>query len=437
MKSVNYSNSIPCTDDFDIAVCGGGVAGFCAAIAAARMGAKTCIIEKNRMLGGVMTSGGNNDIALFCAGDRPVIRGIGWEFVRRLDKMGYANIPVFRDGVSHSLQGVKVNIPMAACLMDTMCLEENVALSFGATIVDVRRDGDLWLLICAKKGALSAVRAKFVIDCTGDGDTAVCAGAEYELGDPHTRTLQPGTLRFFPSRYDAGTITREQMRESFVRQVAEGTLRKSDFWPGANGDPREIMTHHGDNINHVEIHADYEQKTEIIEIEARRSLARITGWLRSQFAETADFSMEYLCDGVAYRETRRILGDVYITVDDYVQARVWDDSVCYAYYPVDLHQHESVADERVHNIFLDKNHVPTIPLRALIVRDLDNFLIAGRCVSSDRLANSGLRVKAPCMAMGQAAGSAAALALRHGVDIREVNIQELKSALSDADCIVP
>ena len=289
MKSVNYSNSIPCTDDFDIAVCGGGVAGFCAAIAAARMGAKTCIIEKNRMLGGVMTSGGNNDIALFCAGDRPVIRGIGWEFVRRLDKIGYADIPVFRDGVSHSLQGVKVNIPMAACLMDTMCLEENVALSFGATIVDVRRDGGLWLLICAKKGALSAVRAKFVIDCTGDGDAAFCAGAEYELGDPHTWTLQPGTLRFFPSRYDAGAITREQMRESFVRQVAEGTLRKSDFWPGANGDPREIMTHHGDNINHVEIHADYEQKTEIIEIEARRSLARITGWLRSQFAETAEY----------------------------------------------------------------------------------------------------------------------------------------------------
>ncbi|HIV02266.1 MAG TPA: FAD-dependent oxidoreductase [Candidatus Aphodoplasma excrementigallinarum] len=436
MKSLTYSNSIPYTGDFDVAVCGGGVAGFCAAIAAARMGAKTCVIEKNRMLGGVMTSGGNNDIGLFCAGDRPVIRGIGWEFARRLNKMGYADIPVFQDGISHSLQGVKVNIPMAACLMDTMCLEENVALSFGTTIVDVRRDGGLWLLICAKKGALSAVRTKFVIDCTGDGDAAVCAGAEYELGDPLTGTLQPGTLRFIPSTFDAGVLTKEQMQKSFAQQLEKGSLRKSDFWPGAKGDPREIVTHHGDNINHVEISADYEQKTETIEIEARRSLARITNWMR-QIPGFEAFSMEYLCDGVAYRETRRILGDVYVTVDDYVQARVWDDSVCYAYFPVDLHQHESVADERVHNIFLDKNHVPTIPLRALIVRGLDNFLIAGRCVSSDRLANSGLRVKAPCMAMGQAAGSAAALALRHGVGIRGLDIQELKSALSDAGCIVP
>lgn len=436
MALLQYSATIPCTYELDIAVCGGGVAGFCASIAASRMGAKTCIIEKNNMLGGVMTVGGNNDIALFYADDRPVIRGIGWEFASRLNEMGYANFPIFQSGMSHSSQGVKVNIPMAAALMDTMCLENNVTLLFGTTIVDVRREDSAWLIICAKKGALFAVRAKYVIDCTGDGDAAVCAGAEYELGDPLTGTLQPGTLRFIPSTFNAGSLTKDQMRESFLHQLEKGTLYKSDFWPGATGDLREIMTHHGDNINHVEIDAAYEQKAEFIEIEGRRALARIANWIR-QLPGFKDFSIEYLSSGVAYRETRRILCDTYITVDDYVQARIWDDSVCYAYYPVDLHQHASVADERVHNIFLDKDHVPTIPLRALIVRGLDNFLVAGRCVSSDRLANSGLRVKAPCMAMGQAAGSAAALALRRGVDIREIDIPELKSILSDAGCIVP
>lgn len=438
MDTVSYSKPIPITAACDIIVCGGGAAGFCAALASARFGAKTCLIEKNNMLGGIMTAGGNNDIGLFCAGEKQVISGIGWEFVNRLNEMGFAKIPEFKAGITHSRQGVKVNIPMAAYLMDTMCLEEKVDLLFGATIVDVLKQDDSWLVIYAKKGRLCAVLGKYVIDCTGDGDASVCAGANYELGESSSNTsLQPGTLRFFPSTFEATDISKDEMRNNMVEQIQNGSLIKSDFWPGVAGDPREIFTHHGDNINHIEINSDYEQCAEKIEIEGRRSLARVTNWVKKNFPSKKDFSMEYLCDGVAYRETRRVRCDYYITVDDYVSAKKWEDSICYAYYPVDLHQHEKISSKNVHQIHLDTEHIPTIPLRALIVAGLDRFLVAGRCISSDRLANSALRVKAPCMAMGQAAGTAAALALRSKTDVRNIDIHELKTALSDSGCIVP
>ena len=433
MDAITYKKDISLSGEYDILVCGGGVAGFCAAIAAARLGANVALLEKNQMLGGVLTAGGNNDIALFYAGDKPVIRGIGWEFSVRLKEMGYADFPEFQDGVSHSRQGVKVNIPMASYLMDTMCAEENVALFFGATVTDVYSESDRWTVIYAEKGRLSALRANYVIDCTGDGDASVCAGAQYELGDPQTGALQPGTLRFYPSVFNVEGLTPEQMQNSYLEQVNAGAILESDFWPGERGNPCEIFTHHGDNINHVDIDADYMQKSSEIEIEGRKSLYRISQWVRNT-TSAKDFCMESLCNGVAYRETRRILCDAYITVEDYVQARTWDDSICYAYYPVDLHCH---SKDIVQNIFIGKDHVPTIPFRALLVRGLDNFLVAGRCVSSDRLANSALRVKAPCMAMGQAAGTAAAIALKEGIRVRCVDIKQLKACLNDAGCIVP
>ena len=110
---------------------------------------------------------------------------------------------------------------------------------------------------------------------------------------------------------------------------------------------------------------------------------------------------------VGFRESCRIEGETVITIDDYTSGRVFDDAVCYAFYPVDLHSRSGVTPRP-----LARGTVPTVPLRALVPKGSRNIMAAGRCVSSDRLANSGLRVQASCMAMGQAAGATAALAVR-------------------------
>jgi len=134
----------------------------------------------------------------------------------------------------------------------------------------------------------------------------------------------------------------------------------------------------------------------------------------------------------AFRESYRIVGETIITVDDYTSGRVFDDAICYAFYPVDLHTKDGVKPDP-----LKTGTVPTIPLSALIPKGSENIIVAGRCVSSDRLANSGLRVQAPCMAMGQAAGVTAAMASLKNTTPLKVPLKDIREMLVDHGAIVP
>ena len=134
----------------------------------------------------------------------------------------------------------------------------------------------------------------------------------------------------------------------------------------------------------------------------------------------------------AHRESYRILGETVITVDDYTSGRVFEDAVAYAFYPVDLHTRSGVQPKP-----LARGTVPTIPLRALVPKGSRNIMVAGRCVSSDRLANSGLRVQASCMAMGQAAGATAALAAQKDTTPLAVPLNEVRTMLRQHGAIVP
>jgi len=133
-----------------------------------------------------------------------------------------------------------------------------------------------------------------------------------------------------------------------------------------------------------------------------------------------------------FRENYRIQGETVITVDDYASGRVFDDAVCYAFYPVDLHTRSGVKPKA-----LARGTVPTVPLSALVPKGSRNIIVAGRCVSSDRLANSGLRVQASCMAMGQAADVAAALATEHGTTPLELPLTVIHRHLRAHGAIIP
>ena len=112
----------------------------------------------------------------------------------------------------------------------------------------------------------------------------------------------------------------------------------------------------------------------------------------------------------------------------------YDDAVCYSYYPIDLHKN---SDEALQNIYIDDSVHPTLPLAAMVVEGLSNLMVSGRCISGDRLANSAFRVKASCMAMGEAVGTAAALCTQRDISIRELPIDDLRSKLCDNGAIVP
>lgn len=436
-----YQKDIEVTGEYDVIVCGGGSAGFAAAVQAARAGLRTCLVERYGMLGGILTTGGNTEIALFYAEGKQIVSGIGWEFVNRLAASGWASIPDFKPGVHHSRLGVNVNAPMAAHMLDEMCLEAGVKLMLHSGVTDVVLSGEennrkkIKGVIIATKSGLKALYGKVIIDCTGDGDAAALSGAEYEIGDPVTGELQPGTLRFYFTGYDIKEISVDEVKHAFEQGVRNGELKPYDYWPWPNANPYGIFRSGGNNVNHVHPvnGTDADSKTRA-EIEGRKSVARIANWTRKHI-KGAETAVPAACGAeVGIRETRRIVGEKYITYKEYLEGKLYDDAICYAYYPIDLH---TADEDSLFNIYLEKDKIPTIPYGALVPKGFDNLLVAGRCISGDRLAISAVRMKAFCMAMGQAAGAAAYLAIKSNVPVRDIEIKELKQSLRNSGAIVP
>lgn len=382
--------------EYDVIVCGCGVAGFCAAIAAARNGAKTAVIEKYATPGGILTVLGNNSIDQFNNPFRPdrkmVIQGIGWEFVKRLAQDGFAHIPDMNaPRENHAQFGVKVNPIAAAKIMDDMLLEENVDLFYGQPLVDVTTaDRNITGITIATKDGLKKLTATLFIDCTGDGDLAHFAGATTIAGNG-TGVFQPGTIRFYPA---------------------------------VSADPEDLVLNYGDNQNHVMLDTTNSDAITEAEIQARKML----------YAQMQS-GKQYMASApaVAPREGRRIKGLTEMKVEDYFTGTQHEDSVCYTFWFVDIHR--DGQDAEIH--YITHANTPSIRYSAMVASDFNNLMMAGRCISTDRATNSAIRVKASCMAMGEAVGTAAAICIRHKITPRDIEIAELKQRLADQGAIVP
>lgn len=422
--------------EFDVIVAGAGPAGFCAAVQAARGGLNVGLFEHFAMPGGALTVLGSNSIDQFNnphrpRGDRQVIAGIGWEFVQELARRGFARIPDMDAPYRvHWQYGVKVNPLAAAQCMDDFLLDAGVQLYYRQGIVDVETaqteaGGRIDAAIVSTKAGLTRFKAKLFIDCTGDGDLCAWAGAEYELG----KELQPGTLRLYPDRGapDAAATERADAlwHEKLKERPALGEMLLS-------GSFQAFLDARGDNTNHVPglDPTDSAQRSQA-EIQARRDAAALMEALQES-GSTA--SILASAPESAARESRRILGDVYMTGEDYVNKRVYGDAVCYTYWFIDMHRPEMPSQI----VYLKDALTPTVSLGALRPRGLTNVFTAGRCVSSDRACNSAIRVKASCMAMGQAAGAAAVIALQRGEGLtRCADAQAVRAYLRTQGAIVP
>ena len=431
-----YSKEITHNEVFDVVVVGGGVSGFTAAVGAARNGAKTALIEDEGALGGILTTGGNPEIGIFYAYKQPVIAGIGWELCKRLESKKFAIIPDFsvvdtRRGGSKS--NVKVNRAMTEVEMNRMCLESGVSLFFHTKVIgSIVSDGKIESLIAAEKCGLVSFSAKVFIDCTGDGDVAAICGAErYE-----SEELQPGTFGYSFVCNNLSEINEEDIRAKFNTEKELGNIKHGDYWPEFHGRITGFLRAGGNNANHIVMDGSTSQGITNAEIEGREAMARML-----EFANKyADISIFPPASYVAPRETKRIVCDYTISVSDFVTGKIFDDSLSYCYYNLDLHSAKNTDGSRPFELGtkdekLPEGIVPTVPYRAMIVKGIDNLLTAGRCISSERIVMGALRVKASCMGMGEAVGTAAALA-KDG-NVRAIDIELLKEILRKNGAIVP
>ena len=429
---MRYEKEIVRQTAFDVVVVGGGVAGFTAAVASARTGAKTALIEDGGALGGILTAGLNPQIGIFYANKKQVISGIGWELCKRLEKQGFAQIPDF-NVIDTSLGGIPSNVKvvpaMAEAEMLAMCKESGVSLFFHTKAVDaVVRGERVIALIGADKNGLRSFTASAFIDCTGDGDFAVFCGAEYQKSE----TLQPGTYGYSFHTENVEELNEEALRLAFDNARGKGELLHGDFWPEYHAPIKNFFIEGGDNANHVSFDgADADELTRA-EIEGRERMARMLKFASSM----ANVTVYPSAARVSARETRRITCDYEMSVTDFLTGALYEDSVCYGYYNMDLHSDKKGQAFDSENQTLPPCVIPAIPYRSLTVKGFTNLLVAGRCAGFDRRVMGALRVKAPCMAMGEAVGTAAALSLPSG-NVKTVNMEALKNRLSDNGAIVP
>lgn len=409
----------------DILIIGGGTAGTIAAIQAGRAGSKTVLVEFGSQLGGTTTTGGVSFPGIFHAWGKQVIGGIGWELVQECVAMNDDEMPDFSipHGKSHPLHQVRINGPLYTLLAEEKCLEAGVEIRYYETPVKVEFKNDKWIVELVGKGTNTKISCKQLIDCTGNASVASMAGFDV-LREAET---QPGTLMFELKGYNFDQLDMSLLERRYKEELKKGDLIKEEF-RSING----LLRSKGDNNQHIFGADSTTSETHTItNINGRKSLLKMLRFLRT-LPGCENIRLAKVQTETAVRETYRIDGEYKITHADYVTGKVFDDAVSYSYYPIDVHDKNGVVPDH-----LPQNVVATVPLRALIPKNSKNFIVAGRCVSSDRLANSALRVQASCMGMGQAAAVAAVLAVKQKTTPLKVPMKEIHEMLIENGAIVP
>lgn len=379
------------TSKVDVLVVGGGTAGTIAAIQAGRAGAKTLLLERNSQLGGTTTTGGVSFPGLFDAWGKQIIAGIGWELVKDSVELDGGKLPDFsRVPQRHWMNQVRVNQFLYSILAEEKCEQADVWIAYYEFPQSVTKTSEDWQVDCAGFGTRRRVLCKQIIDCTGGAEVVGMLNLPRLRGEE----TQPGSMLF--------------------------KLDKANN-PGRPNGPGSglldaLYVHGADSSNSRTVTAANLKGRKAVLDKVRKEQRRLM----------------HLQPEAGFRESYRIQGETVITVDDYTSGRVFEDAICYAFYPVDLHTGSGVKPKP-----LKSGTVPTIPLKALIPKGSRNLIVAGRCVSSDRLANSGLRVQASCMAMGQAAGAAASLAVLGNTTPLDVPLEDIREMLRKHGAIIP
>lgn len=410
------------TLDFDTVVVGGGTAGVFAAISAARTGAKTALLEKNARLGGTVTAGGVDYPGLFTAWGKQIIDGPCYEAIKRCEALGGATIPKPDYWqTEHWNCQIRLNRFIYTKVITEMCKEAGVALMVNTMLSAAQETENGIELLITDKDGLKKINAKNAIDCTGDATLVRFAG----FTTAKSAKQQPATLVNKVSGYKKEDVNLDKI-EKCMAENPDVLPPEIEAWQLKNWLRAGVMHNHTESVD-----AHTAAGRRVLEENAMQNLFAICSFVR-KIEGFENFKIDYIADETAVRETVRIVGEHTVTSEEYIYATPYEDGVCHAFYPIDLHVQSGVEMTR-----LAEGKVPQIPFRALIPQNATNLLVAGRCLSSDTLANSALRVQAPCMAMGQAAGCAAAIAATQNKKIPEVEYNELCKALFSLGAIVP
>ena len=407
-------------NDYDVIVVGGGPAGIGAALASAKTGARTVLIERDSLIGGTTVQAEVCDIGLFYAWKKQIIAGPTWDLVAKAVEAAHGELPDFskQEPDKWMESCVHVDPKIYSRIAEKTLREAGVELMLNNEVTSIERLDYGW--------KVDTITGRQVIDATGNATIAALAGAERVKSPDSIR--QPGSFFFWISSkgwdFDWEAVNRAQKKA-----IEDGELLPSDMPVGmsffiSKGGGSGCYVPLADNST-PEARAETNRRG----IEARDRVLAFIG--RQKGLE--DIELLSSAREVGVRETYRVVGEKTIIEQDYLQGIVPDDALAWSYWMVDEHN----AGKSARLVFLEEDKVGAIPLGAMLPKGVDNMLVAGRAISSDQGANSALRVQASCMAMGQAAGVVAALAANQHCDPRDVSLNLARKCLTDIGHIVP
>lgn len=447
----NAWNTLPLADRYDVIVIGGGPAGCAAAIGAARDGARTLLVEQIGFLGGSGTAALVPAFCPFSDREQAICRGLGLEILEEM-KSHMPHLP------GEMIDWVPIDVEWLKTIYEQRVVAAGAEILFHTHFVDVvqadtshaRQQLDGVLL--HNKSGLQRYAAKVVIDCTGDGDVAAAAGASYEKGAPDTGELQPLTMCFVLSGIDNEVLQAwlyaDNAKNLLLKPVIAEAKKAGDLniVEEAANVAYQSPTTIGLNFSHVfDVDATDGVALSRAHVEGRKLIRHLTDFIRKYMPGCENAYLVHSGVQIGVRETRRILGDYVLTLDDYLARQTFEDEIARNAYYIDIHlskeQWEAQLgkeidwDEQIHQYEPGESH--GIPYRCLVPRDLHNVLVAGRCISTDRAVQGSTRVMPNCLAMGEAAGAAAAMAIQHAGDVRGIEVGRLRERLRDSGQYLP
>ncbi len=421
------ARDIPVVAEYDVVVAGGGPAGIGAAIGAAREGAKTIIIDDQNALGGMAIPGGMSHWVGTSSSSvyREILRRC------RADKWPMENDI---DSAPHIINHEKQKL----VILDLMA-ENKVDVLLRTHISGAMMDGNkVCGVIIENKSGRSAIAGKVVIDCTGDGDVACSAGVEFQLGREEDNKMQPVTLMFkiggvdfsravFPGSFETLVDTPKGELQSLARKILPHPAGHVLLYPSTiNGLVVVNMT------NQIDIDATDGFALSRAEIACARQIPKIIDFLREYAPGYEKCYPLNAAANVGVRETRHFKGEYTLTAEDIVEARVFDDWITTRNaFNFDIHNLDGAG--------LDKNGAQrhfkakgqyTIPYRCSLPLGVEGLLLAGRNISGTHKAHSNYRVMPICAGIGEGCGVAAALAVKHHLAVRLVDVHEIQQVLA-------
>lgn len=430
-------------DSYDVIVLGGGPAGCAAAVSAAGQGKKTLLVESSGMLGGMATKGLVNAWTPFSDGERIIYGGFAKEVFMENKSQMYNNNPDEYDWVRIDYEHLKT-------VYDRKVSESGADILFHSMLcgVEMLDERNVDKVIIANKSGLCAYKAKVYIDCTGDADLYAFAGGEYHFGDDETHEVQPATLCFVIANVDENAYSEEGNLyggnpDSAIHKIlldCEFSIPDTHLCCGFIG-PHTM----GFNAGHIwNVDNTNPQSVTNAIIEGRKLARQYLNALKKYMPLSfKDAFLVETAPTIGVRESRRIIGDYTFTLEDYLNRQSFADEIARNNYFIDIHKSLDELDKFSGNGENRFEHYKNgeshgVPYRILCPGQFDNMLVAGRCVSTDRITQGSLRVMPCCLCQGQAAGLAAAFECeKDEINIHKADTQRLRRTLVEHGAYLP